>query len=81
MLLSKSQIKDKQASELARLIEYVGSRNALASQLGVDYAVVTMWVKRGRISATQATNVERLSGGRFKRKDLRPDVAMWREEV
>ncbi|QDP59267.1 MAG: putative regulatory protein [Prokaryotic dsDNA virus sp.] len=81
MLLSKSQIKEKQAAELARLIDYVGSRNALASQLGVDYSVVTMWIKRGRISATQATAVERLSEGRFKRQDLRPDVPAWREEV
>lgn len=81
MLLSKSQIEEKQSSELMRLIDYVGSRGALASQLGVDYSVVNMWVSRGRISATYATAVERLSEGRFKRKELRPDVAVWREEV
>lgn len=81
MLLSKEQIKSKQASELARLIEYVGSRSALASQLGVSTAVVGMWVQRGRISATCATKVERMSGGMFKRHEMRPDVVTWREEV
>lgn len=81
MLLSKEQIAQKQASELARLIEYVGSRSALASQLGVTLAVVSMWVQRGRISATSATKVERMSGGKFKRKELRPDVVSWSEEV
>ena len=81
MLLSKEQIKLKQSAELMRLIDYVGSRSALASQLGVTYDVVNMWVARGRISATHATQVERLSGGKFKRKDLRPDVANWKEDV
>lgn len=81
MLLSKTQIEEKQSSELMRLIDYVGGRGALASQLGIDYSVVNMWVSRGRISATQATVVERMSEGKFKRKELRPDVSRWREEV
>ena len=81
MLLSKEQIAAKQASELARLIDYVGNRRALASQLGVSLPVISMWVQRGRISATYATKVERMSGGKFKRKEMRPDVANWSEEV
>jgi len=81
MLMSKDQIKQKQASELMRLIDYVGSRSALASQLEVTNYVVNMWVQRGRISATMATKVERISGGEFKRKEMRPDVSSWREEV
>lgn len=80
-LLSEKQIKEKQASELMRLIDYCGSRKNLAAQLGVTIFVVNMWVKRGRISATMATVVERISDGKFKRKDLRPDVATWAEDV
>lgn len=81
MLLSEKEIKDQQAKQLAEVIKYVGSKGALAAQLGVNYATVMMWVHRGRISATSATQVERLSGGRFKRKELRPDVSNWREDV
>lgn len=81
MLMSKDQIKQQQASELMRLIDYVGSRSALASQLGVTNYVINTWVNRGRISATMATKVERISLGRFKRKEMRPDVSSWREEV
>lgn len=80
-LLSEKQIKEKQARELMRLIDYCGSRKNLAAQLGVTIFVVNMWVKRGRISATMATVVERISDGKFKRKDLRPDVATWVEDV
>lgn len=80
-LLSAEEIKLKQASELMRLVDYCGSRSALAAQLGVTIDVVKMWVQRGRISATMATKVERLSGGQFKRSELRPDVHAWSEEV
>lgn len=79
-LLSKEQIAQKQASELARLIQYVGRKN-LAAQLNVTPYVVNMWVQRGRISATKATEVERMSGGKFKRKEMRPDVHTWAEDV
>ena len=81
MLLSEQQIKDQQAEQLAEVISYVGSVGALAAQLSVSYARVMMWIQRGRISATCATKVERMSAGRFKRKDLRPDVSNWREDV
>lgn len=81
MLLSQSQIKEKQAAELMRLIEYVGGQSVLAAQLNVSRQVVSAWVNRGRISATAATEVERLSKGLFLRKDLRPDVSNWREDV
>lgn len=80
-MLSKSEIKAKQASELLRLIDYVGSQSALAAQLEVPRQVVGNWVKRGRISATAATIVERKTSGLFTRKSLRPDVATWSEEA
>lgn len=80
-MLSHQQIKQKQASELIRLIDYVGSQSSLAAQLEVPRQVVSNWVKRGRISATMATIVERKTSGLFTRKNLRPDVATWGEEV
>lgn len=80
-MLSGEQIKQQQATELDRLITYVGSQSALAAQLDIPRQVVSNWVARGRISATMATEVERKTKGLFTRRELRPDVASWAEPV
>ena len=80
-MLSGNEIKDQQAAELARLIEYVGGQSALAAQLDIPRQVVSNWVSRGRISACMATEVERKTKGMFVRRELRPDVATWAEPV
>lgn len=80
-LLSAEEIKAKQAAELARVLTYVGGTTALAAQLNVPQKTAYAWVHRGRVSATIATEIERISGGLFKRTDLRPDVADWHEPV
>jgi DNA-binding transcriptional regulator YdaS (Cro superfamily) len=36
------------------------------------------WVSRGRISATAAIEVDKLTNGLFKKEDLRPAVTQWR---
>ena len=72
------QIKEKEKSELERLIEYAGSQALLAALLGVSDQVVCNWVKRGRISATSAIDAESFTGGKFKAADLRPNVKEWR---
>ena len=78
---SIKQIEKQQRQELKRLIKWVGTQTRLAEQLGVSQQVVSSWVKRGRISATSATLVERKTAGLFKRSDLRPDVSKWNEGV
>lgn len=80
-LLSADEIKQQQASELARVLKYVGGTGALAAQLNVPQKTAYAWVHRGRVSATVATEIERRSGGLFKRTELRPDVADWHEPV
>ena len=74
---SKRQIEIQQRDELARLMLWVGSKKRLAAQLGVSRQAVYYWVKRGRISATHAREVEILTGGLFKKENLRPDVMEW----
>jgi DNA-binding transcriptional regulator YdaS (Cro superfamily) len=70
----------QQREELARLLEWAGSQTTLATYLGVAPQVVSNWVGRGRISASEAIRVEELTGGRFKKRRLRPDVNKWRDE-
>lgn len=80
-MLSKEAIKIQQAEELNRLIDYVGGQSCLAAQLDIPRQVVFNWVSRGRISASMATEVERKTHGLFVRRDLRPDVATWAEDI
>lgn len=74
---SYKQIKQEQAAELIRLIEFAGSQSRLARALNVSPQVVQNWVKRGRISATCAINAERETNGFITKEELRPDVESW----
>ena len=78
---SKEDLKKLQREQLFKLLAWVGTQTQLARQLGVSRQVVAGWVKRGRIAAKYATEVERKTGGLFKREDLRPDVFEWFEEI
>ena len=72
------QIKEMEQSKLTELVEYMGGQASLARFLGVSRQSVNEWVMRGRISATAAIEVERLTSGKFKKQDLRPAVTNWR---
>lgn len=72
------QIKEMEERKLSELIDYVGGQAALARFVGVSRQSVNEWVSRGRISATAAIDIERLTDGRFKKEDLRPAVTQWR---
>ena len=78
---SKEELEQQQKQQLFKLLAWVGSQTQLARQLGVSRQVVAGWVKRGRIAAKYATEVERKTDGLFKRADMRPDVFEWFEEV
>ena len=77
---SFEQIKQEQASELMRLIEFAGSQARLARALDVSPQVVQNWVKRGRISATCAIDAEQQTNGFITKEELRPDVENWLTE-
>lgn len=81
MIKSAEELKQSQAEELKRLIDYLGSQTRLAAILDIQPQVVSNWVARGKISATMATEVERKTSGMFTRKQLRPDVINWHEDV
>ena len=72
------QIKEMEQRKLTELVEYVGGQASLARFLGVSRQSVNEWVSRGRISATAAIEVEKLTSGLFKKEDLRPAVTQWR---
>lgn len=72
------QIKEMEQRKLTELVEYVGGQASLARFLGVSRQSVNEWVSRGRISATAAIEVEKLTNGLFKKEDLRPAVTQWR---
>lgn len=71
------QIREMEQTKLLELIDYVGGQSQLARFLGVSKQAVNQWVSRGRISATAAIHVEALTGGVFRKEDLRPAVTNW----
>jgi DNA-binding transcriptional regulator YdaS (Cro superfamily) len=71
------QIREMEQKKLSELIDYVGGQSQLARFLGVSKQAVNQWVSRGRISATAAIHVEALTGGAFRKEDLRPAVTKW----
>lgn len=77
-MMSKIEIEVKQREELARLMQWVGSKARLAAQLGVSRQSIHYWIKRGRISATCAIKVDELTDGLFKKEEMRPDVTEWK---
>lgn len=76
-MLSMREIKKKQFEELNRVIEFFGTATRLAEAIGVTKSAVSQWVIRGKISATMAREVERVTNGEFKKEELRPDIAKW----
>ena len=78
---SNTEIMKQQKDELNRLIEWSGTQTRLAHNLGVSPQVVSAWVSRGRISASMAREVEKITKGQFTKRDLRPDVIKWIDEA
>jgi DNA-binding transcriptional regulator YdaS (Cro superfamily) len=51
------------------VIKHFGGKSALADALGVDPAAVSWWLKNG-LPALRAIQIETLTGGKFKAKDI-----------
>lgn len=56
-----------------RAIEIAGGGTKLARLLQVDRAVIDSW-RRRRVPANQVINVEKATGGKVGRHELRPDL-------
>ena len=76
-MLSEKEVKKLQKEQLDKLIAWVGSRQRLADELGITRQAVYDWIRRGRISAVMAIEVERRTDGLFTKQSLRPDVVKW----
>lgn len=74
------ELKEQQRSELRSLIDWAGSQTRLAHYLDISPQVVSNWVARGRISASMAIEVEKITSGTFTKRQLRPDVIKWIDE-
>lgn len=74
------QIKQQQAQQLIKLVEWFGTQSMMAHKLGVSRQTVNNWLKRGRISATMAIKAEEITKGAFNKQSLRPDVIAWIKE-
>lgn len=51
------------------VIEYFGGKSVMADRLGVSPAAVTWWIQNG-IPAGKAIEIEKLSKGWFRAKDI-----------
>ena len=61
-------------SALDKAISRFGSQAKLARAIGVTPMAVTNWKKRGGVPAEQCGKIEVVTGGKVKRRDLRPDI-------
>lgn len=52
------------------LIEHFGSQNKLAGELDVTSVAVSQWFKAQAIPAYRAIQIETMTEGKFKAKDL-----------
>ena len=73
----KREIERQEKQQIVRAIKWAGGASVLALLLGVSPQVVSNWRQRGRISATGAAELEKVSKGEFKKSEMRPDVKEW----
>lgn len=79
-MLIADLISNQQVSALKSAVDYFGSQQAMATALGVSRQQVNAWIKRGYISASKAIEVEKLTDGSIKKRELRPEIAKWIDE-
>lgn len=64
----------QQSSHIARAAQIVGSRAAIARNLGITKGAVWQWEHGGRVPAEYCPQIERMTDGAVRCEDLRPDV-------
>jgi DNA-binding transcriptional regulator YdaS (Cro superfamily) len=60
---------------LQKAVSIAGSQKALADQIGVVQSAVANWLKRESVPAEHCLPIEKATGGRVTRQELRPDDA------
>jgi DNA-binding transcriptional regulator YdaS (Cro superfamily) len=61
------------ASAIKRAIDYAGGHRALGRLLEVDHQLIGYWMKSS-IPAHRAVQLEKVTNGKVKRHELRPDL-------
>ena len=77
MMESQAEIKARNRAALWSLLLFMGTRKRLADTCSVTPQTVYYWIQRGRISATCAKIVDKKTGGRITKEQLRADVEDW----
>lgn len=60
----------REMQKIDRLVSHFGGQFRLAGALNVSSAAVSMWVKDGKIPPMRAIQIEEITKGKFKAKDL-----------
>ena len=61
--------------ELRQAVEIVGGQSALAAMIGVGQGHIWNWLNRDhRVPAEMVIPIEKATGGKVLRYDLRPDI-------
>lgn len=64
----------KTQNPVLKAIVAAGSVSELAARCGVRYQAVQRWRNRGLVPAERVLQVEKATGGRVSRYELRPDL-------
>jgi DNA-binding transcriptional regulator YdaS (Cro superfamily) len=57
-----------------RAAQAAGNAHRLSKMLGISHVAVGKWIRRGRIPAERVLAVEKATGGKVSRYELRPDI-------
>lgn len=55
---------------IEKAIRYFGNRKAMADQIGVSRAAISVWKRRGRVAHRNAKRIELETGGHVSRYEL-----------
>lgn len=73
-LYSASMGKQSSFSAVAKAVHIVGSQSELARRLGVKQGHVWAWINKTGAPAEYCLDIEKETGGKVTRYQLRPDV-------
>ena len=69
------KITKKYLTELQNLVDFFGSQANLMRKLKVSRTCISLWIKgKETIPLNRAIEIEILTKGKFKAKDIRPDL-------